>query len=590
MPFPPHERRSPLRRLFSAAFGVLPMLFLCLFAPPAMAQGKGEESAGGYPRPYLGSEGHSEVRKNGLRVKFFGTKSGEKYILYEPPIFLDTKTDQTTGETVLNAATTDDGIAEIRFRWDTDPKTTVAAIRRDLKTSKRYAETHDSLDITPLFVTKGRFQATRDPNVLSNSFERLSFESGAGQQSAYFDLGTQEKAQEFIDALIRTDGNRISEKLNFVYAFIGDAEDTCSATVSYRNIAETDRFKELVGEGSAERVTRKQALDLSEEVFRQMEIEASCRDGGLARRIAEQAQKLLREPENLPLENWEKLEKYTGLSADDFVAELITSLKKQDQSVERDQLRNILLDAGSSQRSVGGGYSAGVSIPGLVEAVGSLLFNISGADARQKVIAKFQDLLKKNSVSVEWDGKKLVPKSVDVFSKESIENAWKGGIEVSYTKVSERQGIHTIALTELNLSNKITVTPKAGFDIRRDMERLEQRLGDMERLEQRLVSHEKGFEWHKKWHKKQFERLEQRLEQRLVSHGRRFEWLKKQFDERLDEKLVSQERRFEWLKKQFERLDKKLVSQQGRFKWLIGYLEKKQEARFGPLAPLFFNR
>lgn len=294
---------SVMRSLLSVALRVCAAA-LVLVGAVCVAQ---EPHGSKYPRPNLASEGQVVVRENGLAVKFFesvadnasqgGMGAQRKYILYEPPIFLLTRPDGE-GRRVLDTGVSQDGVATVNFYWDTDPKLTHEAIRTYLETTSGYgAELKDAI-IKPLFVNVGWFESARDATVRSQEFPPQSFNT-SGRIRAFFEFGEVAKAQEFVDALNAVDESLTPVQLNFRYSFSGDARDTCFAEVTSEQIAETDRFKSLVGEGGVGRVTRRQVADIAEEVFKSVDVQATCRDLAVADRLARQAREQLGAPERL---------------------------------------------------------------------------------------------------------------------------------------------------------------------------------------------------------------------------------------------------------------------------------------------------
>ena len=462
-----HSKRS----LSGSVLGVVLTLLLGGVCPPSFAQDTEKGHGSKYPRPNLASEGQTIIRPNGLAVKFFESESDDsaerRYILYEPPIFLLTKTDGS-GRRILDATVSEDGIATVNFFWDSAPEKTHEAIRAYLDQTPGYGSKYKSAIIKPLFVTVGWLESAQDTTVRSQEFPPQSFNT-SGRIRAYFDFRVREEAQKFVDALNADDETLTPIQLNFRYSFSGDARDTCSADVSSEQIAETERFKSLTGAGGPGKVTRDQLTDIADDLFKSVSIRTTCRDLGAADRLVRQAVAQLGAPEHLT--TWEQLGEFSGLSPSDFAADLTTQLEKSNKSVDRDQIRNAITEAESSQKS-------GKIAAGWGPFMGAVSASLSNAS--QLARSEFEDHLSKSSIAVQWDGQKYVPKSLNVHSREEIVRSWKGGVKVSYTKLSDGSQLHAITLTEKNWLNTITVTPEEGLDLRRALDRLNRRLSSLD--------------------------------------------------------------------------------------------------------------
>ena len=195
--------------------------------PAQASEGSEEPNPGSkYPRPNLASEGQAIVRENGLSVKFFESESeqgkgdlnnGRKYILYEPPIFLLTRRDGEN-QIVLDTSLSHDGTVTVSFLWDTDPEKTRDAIRNYLNRTPGYGSALKDAIIKPLFVNSGWMEQADDTTVRSQVFPPQSF-NAAGKIHAYFNFGSKEEAERFVDALNAATDTLAPVQFNFRYSF-----------------------------------------------------------------------------------------------------------------------------------------------------------------------------------------------------------------------------------------------------------------------------------------------------------------------------------------------------------------------------------
>ena len=444
----------------------------------AGAQTGDEDEGSKYARPNLASEGQTEVRANGVMVKFFESESdhssGRKYILYEPPIFLLTKENEN-GERVFDTSVSRDGTVTLNFQWDTDPEETHVAIREYIDrtwTDAQKAQLKDAI-IKPLFIVTGWLETAHGSQVRSQEFRRQSF-STTGTVKAYFDLGTREAAEEFVAAMNETDDALVPAQLIFRYTFAGDALDSCEATATSEQVAHLQREKSIAGEGGVGVVSRDQFLEVAENAFRQMNLQSTCRDVGVAAELAREAFDMLGNPEKIAA--WEQLDAFSGLSPKDFVADLTSNYDDEHKTVARDQVRDAVTKARSDQKN--GKVAAGWG--GFMGAVSAGL-----ASASQDARAEMRDQLDKRSLSAQWVGEQLVPKSLEVHSREAIERRLTGSVTARYTMLSDETEMHEVTLTEANKVGAVFVTPETGRDLRRDIDRLDAAL---DRLEQAVAA------------------------------------------------------------------------------------------------------
>lgn len=461
------------------AVAVLVIASVIVSVAPAVAQQSESQGTGmPYPRPHVVAEGDVVVRPNNLAIKYYVSVSNQSgavakagdgdeaqyYVLYEPPIFLRTVSANGGAERTLDARISEDGTVSLPFHWDTDVEETRAAIRGAIS-GTAYADA----EISPFFVEDSWFESALDPEVRSGGFPRQSF-TATGTVWAYFRFGSRDAADKFVAGLNDLDDAGPPIQLNFRYTFSGVARDVCTAEVSGEQVRETSRFKDLEGAGSATHVTREQAAEIVDDVFRSVSVRATCRDVGAADRLVKRAMERLGSPDAVSAATWENFDEFTRLNPQDFAANVSRSLEESNKTVDRTQWRSADVEVDNIAASLKTGGSV---VWGLASAAASISFERASQEAK----SRFLDLLEKNSVSLAWTGEKFEPKSVDVYTTGRVVSAWEDGVSVGYTHITDSIGSsYAIALTEKNWLGVISVTPEEAFEIRAELDRRTQDL------------------------------------------------------------------------------------------------------------------
>ena len=481
-----------------ARFAAFAAALAIAFSLSALAQEE-ENDRGPYPRPHIVSEGIAEVRDNGVAVRYYVSETdasgvdsdgdGTYYVLYEPPIYLATGTSDL-GELGLTVNVAGDS-ATLEFHFDDDRAQTERAIRESIS-GTFYADAV----VTPLFFEDSWFEVAQDSNRPSDSrrrsqnFRRQGFEQ-PGARFATWTFDTSEDAAAFALGVNGKDPNGPPLQLNFLYTFWGVSRDVCNAEVSSEEIRNTSRFKDLEGTGSSEHVTRGQLVDIADEVFRNVRIETSCRSVDAAGRIVDQALTLVGSP--TAVASWAEYDEFASLSANDFAANVVTALSEERKTVARDQLRDAVSSAVSEAQKVGGAVGWGPLMAAL---------SVSLAEASQEARSKFEDHLRKSSISYDRQGTEYTPKDIDVYLNETIVSAWQGGVSVRYVDLDDRTGdAYTIPLTRANWAAFQDVASDEGLALQARIAELENSMtGNMEEIRARMENmqasgrrHQTGF-------------------------------------------------------------------------------------------------
>ena len=251
-------------------------------------------------------------------------------------------------------------------------------------------------------------------------------------------MASPEAAETFLQELHGVDGNPPIQNLEFVYSFEGITETVCTATASLNQIQNSDRFKTLFGEGNEKVVQRHQLTQIAEDISSFNKSDSRCNDSDLLRDLRVEANAKLVDVTSTSVA-WENLKNYADLNLDDLAPTLVTKLKEKNLTVTRDQEQ----EAHNRDESWGVGGSVGVGFGGFIGKV-SANYKENDKEARQT----FTDELKKLGVSGEWEGNKFVPKSLDVYTKDSIVSNLSQSVEINNRVTGLGMDTFPIRLTE----------------------------------------------------------------------------------------------------------------------------------------------
>lgn len=138
---------------------------------------------------------------------------------------------------------------------------------------------------------------------------------------------------------------------------------------------------------------------------------------------------------------WESLRKYNLLDENDLVADL----ENRARDIKEDVVRNQIVDAIAQARSetegrdddfdVGVQGRAGGMGFSLMQAIGLNLGKSSAESSSESAMLvrkEFRDIMEKNGIFGEWEGEKYTPKSLQVYSDDSMDRAWNTNIRIRY--------------------------------------------------------------------------------------------------------------------------------------------------------------
>lgn len=293
-----------------------------------------------------------------------------------------------------------------------------------------------------------------------------------GEINVEFYLRSREEAESFVRDLEA--GN---DQLSLNYQFAGVSDEVCKATYEEQSTRNLDKFKEVVGEGGEGRVARHQVASIADALVHSGRISARCSDLESAESLTTRLMDRLSEFTNLEVAGWEELEGTIAIDAEDLKADIVDSVEILSKSVERDQLLAAFAEATAETKTVAGEGSVDSAREGGGEAGGEIAkvasaklksfikwsdkvgLSLAGSKSESTANARklYQDTLAKKGVHVDWDGKKFIPKSVDVYSKADLINAWGRTFAIEFVLTEGADGKDKVRLTKKSWENSISI-------------------------------------------------------------------------------------------------------------------------------------
>ena len=433
-------------------------LALCVAAGAVLAQNVG---TAGPARPKLKDDGNFPVRTddgvNRYQLPYYFESGGgfadlESTVFYPPPHHL------VTGE---------DGY--VKYYIDPDDRTltlwvrqpsSVARIQRDLREELATValEEHqvDIMEgtapyrITVLPLTRAHFEFTKSGTV-SDLVQGAEIQ--AGNVAVHFRDVDETLARKLVDDL-----DRDVTQLLFHYRFPAISDEECSATFSKQGVQGIDLFKKVKGEGGRGFVTRHQAAQIADELVAEEIFTIRCADGGqladlhaiLLGRVAKLTERRVSDADDL--------DALVAFDANTFKADVTKSLKRIEKEVVRDQALDAFSEAMSEAESNAGEAGINLGFKGV-----SLGFSHGFADASAEAKAEAKksvtDALRKQGMSINWNGLLAVPKTVDVYSVADLDARWSGGVQVRFQIPEGAEVAHKIRLTA---QDRIVPAPDPG--------------------------------------------------------------------------------------------------------------------------------
>ena len=290
--------------------------------------------------------------------------------------------------------------------------------------------------ITELTITTSFFELTQS-KLKSDEFAGGLIE---GDIPIYFRNLTMNEAGAVIHDL---DKNITQLQLRYTFSAISD--EKCTATYSGEGVQEVSLYKELEGEGRERVVSRRQAANIADSLVKQESFEFSCAEVPMLSDLADLLLKRLESREQ-EVAGWDELSEFVTLDRNDFGADVTTRLKEVDNEVASDRFAAAMSAASSKAQEDKFGAKLSTDVMNIVE--GELETNFEGANSEAKTVAKkaIKDTLAKSGVSIEWDGWKSIPKTVDLHTIDELDAKWEHGVEFEYSIPQGQEGGGTYRL------------------------------------------------------------------------------------------------------------------------------------------------
>ncbi len=227
----------------------------------------------------------------------------------------------------------------------------------------------------------------------------------AGELPCRLDAPTAQLATQFVDDL---NAGRVA--LQCMYGFPGYTHRLNSLTIQVADLRNTSTYKRLLGSGALGRVSRREVSQIAREAVasKVVTVRTEYEDPDFSALVERLVSDVSRE--RVELQNgWEELDrKFTELGWDpeSFKADLITRSELEQNQELRNSFREKIETV--SRRS-GGGFNLSL--------FGASIFGAEtpGEDESRFARDVTKDVLRKWGISYKLEGRRIIPKSVDVY-------------------------------------------------------------------------------------------------------------------------------------------------------------------------------
>ena len=438
------------------AFALSAVLTLAQVGVPGdAAEQEADVSANKEARPKVVHDHQVHIGRGGYAVKVYFEEGKtfndpDAHVFYEPLIELEQDENGKLEHELRQDG--DSWVLSMYFRVESDWQFLHDAIRKELLSEARrimpqeeFVNVDFAYRLKPIHVSSAYFQSTsprQDGFYVSEPFPSKSFNE-SGLFPIYFQVGSEDEARSFLSALTPDDPNRRpTDHLRFVYRFSGVSDVVCEARFSGGDFQNVGAKATIEGLGDEGYVTRNNATAFAEEVAQREDITARCADAEWTAYVVEQLIERLGDIQEVDLTNgWESLRKYNLLDENDLVADL----ENRARDIKEDVVRNQIVDAIAQARSetegrdddfdVGVQGSAGGMGFSLMQSIGLNLGKSSAESSNESAMLvrkEFRDIMKKKGIFGEWEGEKYTPKSLQVYSDDSMDRTWNTNIRIRY--------------------------------------------------------------------------------------------------------------------------------------------------------------
>ena len=364
----------------------------------------------------------------------------DSHVFYPSPYHLVVK----EGGEIKHHFDEDDGTLTLWIRQPTTFERIEEDLRRELATVaiKQYSATimsgTEPYRISVLPLTSAVLELTKT--------KKRSYEiEGAGLQEGDIAVHFGDLSKAEIDKIVADLENNVTQLL-FRYTFSGVSDETCTATFEDRGVQDIDLFKEVEGKGEEGLVARHQVVDIADQLVAQEIFKIRCAEGGLLSDLTKILMDRLENQERRDVATWEELDKLIAFDVNSFKADVTEKLDTIENKVARKQALDALSEATSEAKSeaMEGGVAVGYG-PFMAKAEAS--YANASSEAKSEAKRAFTDALEKRGLSVQWQGWKSEPKTIDVHSVADLYAKWAKDLTFEYSIPEGQEGREALLLT-----------------------------------------------------------------------------------------------------------------------------------------------
>ena len=454
-----------------AAF-LMAALFHATFSPAVLIGQEDQSSTAEPAKPKVDEIGTVKVESEygTARLPFYiqqGKTPEEKdaHVYYPPWVYV------VTDKGNIRHHVEEDGEIVLFIRYAGDAKAIEEAVRKELVVMAK-EENPDfkiergtkpyRIDVLPIY--EARLTVSDRRGFVSERIKGYGWEQG--NVPVHFYLSSSDEAEGFVEDL-----QRGTVSLVYEYTFDGVSDETCTARLEASQIQDVDLFKRLTGEGGEGKVARHQVVDLADQIVSRWKSVSRCADYAVSSDLTESVLDALDGSDTLTVVDWDRLEKHIAIPPEDLKADVETGTKKLKKTVARDRLEDAWSSAYSEAESEATESGGAFGISAIFKKFPIKLgFGASGSkgkassEAAALAMKHFQDILRKEGISTEWNGKRFIPKSVEVYSTSKLRSAWAKTFEKTITLTSGETARHEVILTKESWTEVIPLAKERQID------------------------------------------------------------------------------------------------------------------------------
>ena len=396
-------------------------------------------------RPYVATD--RVVSVSGVSIPLYfasGSDQDSKVVVYEPPVMVKAKAIQAGGVERLVPITEvrNDGTLSIEVVWDVNGRATTARqIQEQIEKwdESQFLGVQDG-NISPLYAARAWFEIEDVTGNTTLSKVRAENFFSVGAVPVHFAFNTEEHARRIAHQL---QADFAPLRIRFRYAFDGALVESCVAKAESSSLQGTYSYNRLTGEGARAKVSRQQAISGAKEAIQSISISTRCAANleSDKSRLADVLQSRLNElqpvAESLN-DSWEALGRY-GFDPRDLLADVENVIKEERDSENKTVEKNVT----DRDQEMSGSWE----VKGNWGDVGSSISN-SFKDKSDFFKEDLRERLARQGIATEWQGERLIPKTVNVITNDQIRGVFETDVQVSYERVVESSQTLKVDLDE----------------------------------------------------------------------------------------------------------------------------------------------